>query len=706
MSNLKKKQTTKSYNTIGEIFCDLSLMLSPPENLTVSQAAEKYRYVNQPGAYMGPWRNLIVNYMVEPMDLFTSRNYVGLIFVGPAQCAKTDSLVLNTVTYSVKVDPMDMIIYCPGMTEARDFGLRRIDRLHRHSEAVGEMLLPTADADNRFDKQYTTGMLLTLSWPTPATVAGKPVGRAVITDRDRMDDSIGGDGEVFDLVTKRTTTFGSYAMTVCESSPSREVSNPKWTRQSPHEAPPCEGILKLYNRGDRRRWFWPCPDCDEYFEGNFTDLVWKDKKELTHLESPTNKDIAETVRMVCPHCGVHIHTDAREDMQMYGVWVKDGQSVDKRGFVFGPEPRTSIASFWLNGVAAAFNPWWKLVETFLNANDEYERTCSEEALRKFYNNDLGQPYYPKSTTDLRLPEVLKARAENLPEKKVPKGVRFLIATVDVQKNMFVVQVFGILPGLRFDMVLIDRFDLRKSKRKDDDGDALWIKPHANLEDWDVLIEGVIQKDYPLDDDTGRRMSIKMTACDSGGYARGQEHGVTSMAYAFLRSLRERNISRFILTKGDGSPNRPRTRIDYPDSGRKDMKNAARGDIPVLFLNSNVLKDDLDGRLDCIEPGKGMFRFPDWLSQSWYAELCVESRSEKGWENLSGHSNEAWDLSYMAIGVCISEVIRVEKINWSEPPGWAADWDTNDLVRMSTEAKPFANTLKSKRNFGEFAKALA
>ena len=66
----------------------------------------------------------------------------------------------------------------------------------------------------------------------------------------RMDDSIGGDGEVFDLVTKRTTTFGSYAMTVCESSPSREVSNPKWTRQSPHEAPPCEGILKLYNRGN------------------------------------------------------------------------------------------------------------------------------------------------------------------------------------------------------------------------------------------------------------------------------------------------------------------------------------------------------------------------------------------------------------------------------------------------------------------------
>lgn len=97
MSNVKKPKTTKSYRSVGEIICDLSLMLNPPEDLSVSQAAEKYRYINQPGAYVGPWKNSTVRYMVEPMDLFTSRKYNGLIFVGPAQCAKTDSLVLNTL---------------------------------------------------------------------------------------------------------------------------------------------------------------------------------------------------------------------------------------------------------------------------------------------------------------------------------------------------------------------------------------------------------------------------------------------------------------------------------------------------------------------------------------------------------------------------------------------------------------------------------
>lgn len=696
MANFKKKQTTKSYESIGEIICDLALMLSPPEDLTVSQAAEKYRYVNQPGAYVGQWKNSTVWYMVEPMDTFTSRQFNGMVFVGPAQSAKTDSLVINTLSYAIKVDPMDMMVYCPGMIEARDFGIRRIDRLHAHSEEIGKMLLPRADADNRFDKQYTTGMLFTLSWPTRATLAGKPIGRVVLTDRDRMDDNIEGDGEPFDLAMKRTTTFGSYAMTVAESSPSREILNPKWIAKSPHEAPPCEGILKLYNRGDRRRWMWPCPHCSQYFEGMFKHLEWDPVKD------GSNMDRASTVRMRCPMCGEAIHPDEREEMQAWGMWVKDGQGVDQNGKLFGPVPRTSIASFWLRGVAASFVSWRNLVETCLNANDEYERTGSEEALRKFHNNDLGEPYVPKSQTDVRLPEVLKARAEPLSAKKVPEGVRFLIATVDVQKNMFVVQVFGILPGVRFDMVIVDRFEIRKSQRTDDDGERLWVKPHTYAEDWDEITEHVIKKEYPLDDDSGRVMSIRFVGCDSGGRA-----GVTSMAYSYYRRLREENLHRrFILVKGDPSPNQPRTRISYPDSQRKDMTSAARGDIPVLLFNPNLIKDDLNGRLDCMEPAKGMYRFPDWLSDSFFSELCVEVRTDKGWENLSGQHNEAWDLSYYCIGLCVSELIRVEHLKWQEPPGWAAEWDKNDLVRKVEQNVPFSNRLKSSYDFSSFGKALA
>lgn len=690
------KIQTKRYKSLGDIFVDLADYLRPPERLSVSQAAEKYRYVNQPGAYVGPWKNSTTPYMVEPMDVFASREYEGLIFVGPAQSAKTDSLVINTLAYSVKVDPMDMMIVCPTMTAARDFSIRRIDRLNRHSKAIGEMLMPGADSDNKFDKMYSNGMLLTLSYPSPTELAGKPVGRVVLTDRDRMPDDVDGDGEPFDLASKRTTTFGSYAMTVAESSPSRPVTDPKWIPSTPHEAPPAPGIMALYNRGDRRRWYWPCPHCEKYFEGRFEHLEW----DADHPGS--NWEKAGTVRMICPHCSAKIHPDERSEMQLWGMWVKDGQAVDDNGRLIGSGMRTKIASFWLRGVAAAFTSWRKLVNLYLDAMDDYERTRSEEALTKFYNNDLGEPYYPKALDDIRLPEVLKSRSEPLGEQVVPEGVRFLVATIDVQKNMFVCQVFGILPGAPFDTVLIDRFDIRKSKRIDDEGERLWVKPSAYLEDWDELIEHVIQREYPLSDGSGRKMGIRLVGCDSGG-----REGVTTMAYNFYRKLRESNLHRrFILIKGEGKANIPRTRITYPDSSRRDAKAAARGDVPVLILNSNLLKDDLNGRLDCIEPGKGMYRMPNWLSDSFYNELCSEYREGEGWKNPSGARNEAWDLSYYMIGLCVSELIRIEHINWQNPPGWAADWDANDLIRQPDKASRFAQEQESEYDFSQFGKALA
>lgn len=690
---------TRLYNSVSEIFLDLAEILRPPERLSVSQAAEKYRYVNQPGAYVGQWDNTVAPYMVEPMDVYASGDYTGEIFVGPAQSGKTDALLINTALYSVVVDPMDTMIVCPTQSAARDFSMRRVDRLHRHSEAVGAMLLPAADADNKFDKQYRNGMILSLSWPTPTELAGKPIARVLLTDRDRMDDDVGGDGEPYDLAAKRTTTFGSNAMTVAESSPSRQVDPEKaklWIPASPHEAPPAAGIMALYNRGDRRCWYWPCPHCDAYFEGRFEMLEYDRSAGMTHLE------IAETVRMRCPHCGKAIHPDDRSEMQLWGRWVKDGQGVDKNGRVFGPSPRTTIASFWLRGVAATFVSWKKLVNLYLDAYAEFERTGSEEALKKFYNNDLGEPYAPRGASDARVPEVLKARAEPLSERHVPEGVRFLVAMCDVQKNQWVVQVFGILPGRPFDTVLVDRFDVRKSQREDDDGERLWVKPHAYLEDWDELIENVIEREYPLDDDTGRMMRIRLVGCDSGGKA-----GVTTMAYNFYRRLREDNLHRrFFLIKGDPKVGQPRARITYPDSNRRDSKAGARGDVPVLMLNSNMLKDDLNGRLDCITPGAGMYRVPDWLPDYFYSELCAEIRTDKGWENPSKARNEATDLSYYCIGACVSELLRVEHLDWSNPPAWAAEWDRNDLVRQPDAPIRFASQDEMPYDFSKFAKALA
>lgn len=660
----------------------------------MADAAEKYRYVNNPGAYIGPWRNVTTPMMVEPMNMLASRRHDAVIFVGPAQSAKTDSLILNWLLYSAKVDPMDLLLFSPSMASAKDFTERRIDRMHRHCEHLtGKLLLPDRDADNKFVKRYATGMMLACVWPAVSQLSGRPVGRVAFTDYDRMEDDIGGEGSPFDLGMKRTTTFGSFKMTLAESSPSRPVSVLRWIRTTPHEAPPTTGILALYNRGDRRRWYWKCRGCGDRWEGRFEHFVWD--------KLPNNADASETVRVVCPTCS---HEHAPEDKKLLngnGRWLKDGEAFDGETII-GAGRRSRVASFWLNGVAASFVSWPEMIRLYLDANDEYEKTGSEEALTKHYNTDRGEPYIPRREEEERLPEILKSRAESLPEQEVPSNVRFLVATVDVQQNMFVVHVTGILPGAPFDMVLIDRFEIRKSDREDDDGDKLWVKPGSYLADWDLIRRQVMEKRYPLEDGSGRQMQIKAVGCDSGGRA-----GVTTNAYEFWRKLKkDGKHGRFHLLKGDPAKGNPRARITYPDSNRKDKLSVARGDVPVILLNSNLLKDALDGRLDCTEPGKGMYRFPTWLADNWFSEMCAETKNPKNeWVANNGRRNEAWDLSYYTIGLCVSQAISVEKIDWTKPPGWAAEWDKNDLVSAPQAEERFAVNSKPRYDLAKLGAAL-
>lgn len=693
-----------SFRTFGEIISEAADVLLPPQRMTVAEAAEKHVYINQPGAYQGYYNNELAPYMREPMDTFTSRSHNGIVFVGSAQSGKTQALLLNTVAYSVLVNPMDMIIYCPTGAAARDFSNRRINRMHRNSEhsgiksEMGKQLRSGRDSDNVFDKHYKSGMILSVSWPSPTEFAGRPIGWVMLTDRDRMDDDIEGDGEPFDLAMARTRTFGSYAMTVAESSPSRPLSDPNWVRRTPHEAPPCGGILSLYNRGDRRRFYWPCPHCGSYFEGNFRML------EYDARSNPI--EAAATVRMVCPVNSCKIVPDERREMLRRGRWLKEGQGITSDGVIHGDGILTDIASFWLNGVAAAFQSWNSLVRGFIIAEESFERGGDEAALVKFYNNDLAEPYMPKAMQQLRLPEVLKGRAENIggtqDEPTVPHEVRFLVATVDVQLNMFVVQVHGVSPGSPFDMTIVDRFNIRLSaSREDQDGQRAWVKPGTYAEDWDLITEQVLRRTYPLADESGRRMQIKHVGCDSGGKA-----GVTSNAYTYYRGLAKEGLAaRFQLIKGSPIPGAPRARIDYPDSSNVKMKAAAHGDIPVLMLNSNQVKDIANNRLDCVTPGKGLVRFPEWLPDAFYKELCVETRDEKGWQKPYHARNEAWDLLYYCIGLCISTHIQAETIDWNNAPGWAREWDKNSLVSKADGKARFALPGKSAYDFAELAKQL-
>lgn len=676
-------------------------MVRPPERLTVSQAAVKYRYLDNPGSYVGPWKNDKTPYLVEFMDVLTSMDFTGAVFVGPARTGKTDVL-FNWIGHTAICDPADMLVVQMTQNSARDWSQGDLAKVFRHSKAIGEKVAPGRHNRNVHDVRFSSGMRILIKWPTITELSGKTVPRVWLTDYDRMTPNVDGEGPAFDLGMKRTQTFRRFGMTVAESSPGRDVTEPKWIPSTPHEAPPSTGILELYNRGDRRRWYWQCPYCRHALEPDF--------RLLNYPSSTDPMESAAQVTMRCPDCGMDIEPNFKKELNSQGRWIKDGQLWLPDGSIVGTPPKSSIASFWMKGPAAAFEDWSSLVLRYLQAEQAYEKTRDEGPLRKTTNTDQGLPYTPKSAQSNRLPEDLKNRARDWggsqEEPVVPDGTRFLVATIDVQAGSnaaFVVQVHGVGEG--GDIYIVDMFKVRKSNRTDAAGVPELVDPSAYPEDWQLLVPEVIERTYPLGDGSGRRMSIKVTGCDSGGRA-----GVTTNAYNFWRWLRDEHPAghqaRFYLVKGEPQKGAPRVRLGYPDSNRKDRNSGARGDVPVLFINSDLVKDAVFGMLGRTVPNGGMVHFPSWAPDWLYKQLTAEVRSTKGWEPAK-RRNEAWDLLYYCLALCLHSVIRIERIDWSDPPGWAKEWEHNDLVfDPSVKPAPFETRNKQTYNLGELASNLA
>jgi len=692
------------FDSLEKLLAAVCEAVRPAERLTVSEAAAKYRYLDNPGSYVGYWDNDIAPYLVEPMDVLTSLEYTGMIFAGPARCGKSD-MFFNWLTHTAICDPADMMVVHMTQNTARDWSIGDLRKVFRHSKEVGSRVIPGRQNMNVHDVRFMSGMRLLVKWPTISELSGKTIPRLWCMDYDRQPMDVDKNGSPYQLAKKRATTFKRFGMTVAESSPGFIIEDPKWKRSKeyPHEAPPTTGILALYNRGDRRLRYWGCWQCKEAFEPNWETLKYPDCKDPM--------EAAEATVMVCPHCGfIMTHDGGRDgpgktEMDRKGKWLKEGQHWDvQNGKVYGTGLRSDTASFWLQGPVAAFTDWKTIVYSYLKAQEEFERTGSEEALKTTVNVDQGRAYLPQGSESDRLPEDLKARAEDLGEQVVPPGVRFLLAAIDVQRNRFEVQVMGFGEGN--DIFVIDRFTIKKSKRTDEDGERLWVNPASHPEDWQLLVEEVLTKTYPLGDGSGRRMQIKATGCDSGG-----REGVTKNAYDFWRWLRDKCetpdlAKRFLLLKGTSNKASPRVHLSYPDSDNKNRHAGARGEIPVLLINSNMVKDQLNAMLERKDPGNGCIHFADWLPDYFYNELTVEVRTSKGWENPREQRNESWDLLVYAIALSLSRLVNAERINWENPPGWAKPWDENDLVCENEDNKRFASQQKADYDLAKLAEQLA
>ena len=679
--------------------------LLPPNRMRVSEGAQKL-IIKRPGGGEGAWDPLETAYMVEPVDMLASRVHSAVCFVGPAQTGKTVALGEGWLTHAVTNDPGDMLIVQMTETKAGEYSKQRIGRALRHSPALRALASRSPHADNLFDKQFKNGMWLRLAWPTETNLSSTSYRYVFGTDYDRWPDDIDKAGDGFTLMGKRTTTFLSRGKVAVESSPGRPIKDPNYVLTG-NEAPPVGGILGIYNRSDRRRWHWKCPHCAEWFEA---------KPGLSLFRLPEDEELAESIReididtfarqfarMPCPTCGVVITPDQREGMNRAGIWLPEGLTIDSRDRRSGDPRTSSIAGYWLGGVAATYVTWETLIRKHLQALLDYELTGDEYALQSTANTDQSMPYLSRH---LREAQRAASRGDvvehGLPRYVVPDWTRFVLAAVDVQggKNArFVVQVHAI--GEHQEQQLIDRYDITESMREGMGSAFAPLDPASHPEDWDVLTDKVVNATYRTADE-GREIRVYRSIVDTGG-----EDGVTNNAYAWVRRLRKAGLlARVKISKGAS------TKADWHVRETLVGGVQGKGDVTLHLLEPNKFKDMVWAGLQRRVPGPGYYHFPaprhearnpnGWLSPAFFDELKAEVRNENGQWEQKKKRNEAFDLCYMIRALCT--ILGADKKEfWTSPPRWALPLGLNSEVftpeqrrEMKAEAKTTSKAPRERR----------
>ena len=365
--------------------------LRPPEQLTVSEWAEKYRMLDSKSSAMpGPWSNDITPYLTSVMDEFNNYETEKIIFVKPTQIGGTEALQ-NMIGYIVMQDPSPTMIVYPTDTLAKSVSENRLQPMLKATPEIAKKFDENSSLlELQFDSMYIS---LTGS-NSPSGLASKPIRFLMMDEVDKYPGASSKEADPIKLATERTKTFHNKKIYI--------TSTP--TLKTGH-------IWKEKEAADiEKHFFVPCPHCGEYIEFKFQNIRFPDDEGMSYA------DRAEFATYVCQECGCLITDNDKHNMLKLGEW---------RTVRHNTKYVRNVA-FWINTLYSPFVRWSDIAKEFLVSKDD------PEDLQNFVNSWLAEAW--EDTKLKTSAELVLERQTELPAYVVPQWTKLLTAGVDVQEN--------------------------------------------------------------------------------------------------------------------------------------------------------------------------------------------------------------------------------------------------------------------------------
>jgi len=456
----RRAQARRSAAKLNAAIAKAVAGMKPPENLTVSEWADKYRRLPRGNAESGPWRTSRTPYLKEPMDAFRDPKVRRIVMVAASQVGKSE-FELNCIGYIIHQDPGNILYVHPDIDDAKRFSRLRVGTMIQDSPVLRTRVSKAKSRDSgntMLSKTFPGGMLIICGSQTPSDLASTPCRYVFGDERDRWALSAGNEGDPWKLATARQITF--------HNSKAVEVSTPTVKNVS--------RIARSYAEGTMERWCVKCPHCGGYHDIHFSDIRFTSTESIVQHEKQYE---VSDIYYICPECA-SVSTEAQIKKQP-AKWIADNPDAYKRG----------VRSFWLNSFVSPWASWESTILEYLYALGD------SKALQVVYNTRFGELWEDRG--DIEDEDSLMARREEYPAE-LPDGVLCLTCGVDTQDDRLEYEIvghghFGETWGIKAGIIL-GRPDI--------------------AEVWDELDE-LIDHVYTFKDGMGLRMSL--TFVDEGGH---------------------------------------------------------------------------------------------------------------------------------------------------------------------------------------------
>lgn len=372
--------------------------LDPPEQLTPSDFAERYRVLHQVycSERAGEWRNDVFPYQAPVMNVVqeavqTGRR--GVVFMKAGQIGGTDCMI-NAALWLKRYFPGPQLFMTSTEKVAAEFGRERFELIIRDMEPLRGVYTPNPRGDI-LTKRFSDGKIQLSGGQSVFNLQSTPYRVVVIDELDSLVENLGGEGDPVKLAEVRTDSFTGQTLMLAYAHPTEKD----------------RGAARMYlDSSDQRRGFVKHSCGAEFY------LQWEHVKSTGDTSDPSMYVYA------CPQCSAAISDPERIAMV---------RKVTYRSVL--PEAEARKKS-WI-GVHASqlYSPnksLRSLAERWLECGDD------ENQKRVFFNKVLGEPYEPKiQKIDLEsLRSLVVRRDANNPDAyrrgQVPAEVRFLTAGQD------------------------------------------------------------------------------------------------------------------------------------------------------------------------------------------------------------------------------------------------------------------------------------